>query len=108
MPKLFFEMTLVDEYGHVHGRLRREIHEKAAYIGNRIVNEMKAGAAMGIPLVSFEEAVEVMRVKELRRGLLVSAATQVGGALADHLEDREGWHGLDRQERVEAQYEHTL
>lgn len=101
MVQLFFVMEIVDGYGKVHAKIRREIHEDAAYIGNRIVDEMRAGADIGIPLVSFETAVEIMKRKEFRRGLLMSAASQCGEALANFLEDREGWHGIDRQEKTE-------
>jgi hypothetical protein len=100
--KLFFEMMIVDEYGFVHGRRRVEISRDAAYIGNRAVDDMKLMNSLGAG--SMSATVEMMRVREFRKKLLTSAAAQCGTALAEHLEDREGWHGLDRQERVEAQY----
>lgn len=102
--KLFFEIKLVDETGNVHGRLRREIHQDAAFIGERFVDNMKMGTDLGLPMVSFEEVVQVMRVREFRRQLLVAQASQLGAALADHLEDREGWHGVERAERVREKY----
>lgn len=104
--KLFFEMAIVDSYGKVHAKLRREIHEDAAYMGDRIVSDMKASADLGIGLMTFDEAVRVMKRKEFRRQLLVSAAQQCGAALADYLEDKEGWHGLDRQERIRGRTVH--
>jgi hypothetical protein len=101
--KLYFDMQIIDEHGTVHGRLRREIHQDAAFIGTRAVDELKAGVLFG----GLEQAVELMRVREFRRKLLISAATQCGAALADHLEDREGWHGIERQERIEERYQAT-
>jgi hypothetical protein len=98
--ELFFEMAIVDGSGRVHAKLRRQIHEDAAYMGDRIVEEMRLGADLGVGLVSFDEAVRVMRRREFRRDLLTSAAAQCGSALADYLEDKEGWHGIDRQEWI--------
>lgn len=59
--KLFFDMEIVDETGQVHGRLRREIHEDAAYMGPMVVNEMRLGLSP-----SSENAVRVMQVREFR------------------------------------------
>jgi len=101
MTALYFEMAIVDGTGRVHAKLRREIHEDAAYMGERIVDDMRSDAAIGIGLVTFDEAVRVMKRKDFRRKLLTSAAAQCGGALADYLEDKEGWHGIDRQERLQ-------
>jgi len=84
----------------VHGIVRRELDEKAAYMGPRIASDMRAPVP-GVGLVGFDQAVEVLRVKEYRRKLFLEAARFTGMALADFLEDREGWHGLDRQEKTE-------
>lgn len=100
--KLFFDMIIVDEHGFVHGRRRVELHRDAAYIGDRAVDDMRLMNEMGAG--SMAATVKMMRVKELRKGLLIQVAGQCGGALAEHLEDREGWHGRDRQERVEEMY----
>lgn len=96
--RLFFKMEIVDETGRVHGHLTREIHEDAGYIGERPVDELRAG------LPTFQGAVRMMQVREFRKKLLTEAARLGGVALAEHLEDREGWHDRDRQERVNAQY----
>lgn len=98
---LYYEISLVDGYGKVHGRIRREIPEDAAYMGNRIVGEMRASAELGIGLVSFGEACRIMHTKEFRRDLMADAARQCSLALCDFLEDREGWHGVDRQDTAE-------
>jgi hypothetical protein len=102
--KLFLTIELTDEMGRVHGRLRQEVHESAAFIGERIVDEMRAGVLSG-PDDPFAAVVEVMRTKEFRRSLLKDAARNIGHALADHLEDREGWHGIERAERVRELYD---
>ncbi len=100
--RLFFDMMIVDEHGFVHGRNRVEISRDAAYIGSRAVDDMKLLNSIGAG--SMSATVEMMRVREFRKKLLTSTAAQCGAALAEHLEDREGWHGLDRQRRVEEQY----
>lgn len=99
MPKLYFELKLVDEYGEVHGIVRREIDDEAAYKGDRIADDFTFNASIGA--VPFKSAVEVLRVREFRKHLLIESARQLGHQLTDFLEDREGWHGLDRQEGVE-------
>ncbi len=100
--KLFFDIQIVDEYGHIHGRRRVEIPREAAYIGNRAVDDMRCAISVGA--TSMVDTIQMMRVREFRKKLLTSVAAQSGAALAEHLEDREGWHGLDRQVRVESQY----
>lgn len=100
--QLFFDMAIVDEYGRVHGRIRQPIDDRAAFMGERIADDMRAGVAGFSPMGSpFEATVEILKVKEFRRDLLKSQASRCGGALADHLEDREGWHGIERQAAVE-------
>jgi hypothetical protein len=96
MMPLFLDVKMVDEYGRVHGAVRLELPEKAAYMGNRIADDMRAGV-----FGSMEQSIEVLKVRELRRGLLSDAAMQAGYQLADFLQDREGWHGIDRQEARE-------
>ena len=96
MMRLHLDVRLVDEYGRTHAAINRELSEKAAFMGDRIVPEMRFGA------LKFDDVVDVMRVREFRRGLLIEAARMAGMQIADFLEDREGWHGADRQESTEA------
>lgn len=49
---------------------------------------------------TFEETIQAMQRREFRRSAIVSQAKTLGDALCDLLEDREGWHGADRQERT--------
>ena len=90
------ELMLVDEYGRTHGRVKCEVPENVAFMGDRIGGEV----ALGV-LGNFDQVVEVLKEKKLRRDMLPSFARQMGDALADHLEDREGWHGEGRRERIE-------
>jgi hypothetical protein len=100
--RLYFELKLVDGYGEIHGIVRREIDKDAAFKGQRIAEE----ASLGIfPRRGGESAMSalanVLQVREFRRDLLVAAAKVAAQQLADFLQDREGWHGLDRQDAVE-------
>lgn len=97
--KLYLELKLTDEHGTVHGVVRRPLSEKAAFKGQRHAEQFHNPAPIGGP--TFDDAVEVLQVREFRRKLLIEAATGSGMQLADFLEDREGWHGLDRQESTE-------
>ncbi len=64
--------------------------DQALYIGWRPVEEMKIGA------VSMNDAVQLMRVREVRRDLLKQVAIQCAGQMADYMEDAEGWHDPSR------------
>lgn len=96
--RLFFEVSIVDEIGRVHGRVKREIDRDAAYIGNRAVDELRAGVMWS----GMDTAVQMMRVREFRKEMLEHAAAMAGVQLAEFLEDREGWHGLDRADSAES------
>lgn len=98
--KLHFEMRIVDESGRVHGVIVQEITRDAAYIGNRAVDDTRFAAEIGMGV--FEDTVKMIKVKELRRESLIAVARNGAQRLADYLEDREGWHGLDRQESAES------
>jgi len=93
------ELRLVNGWGEGHGAVGYGLPQEAAYMGDRIADDVRAGASLGT--MSMSDVVKVMKVREFRRGLLISACQQAGAQLADFLQDREGWHGLDRQERTE-------
>lgn len=100
--ELFFELKLVDATGRVHGVVRRPIDRNAAFMGQRIKEDLEFGiVAVDKGMSPFNAAVKILRVKELRRDLLKQAGSMAGGQLADFLQDREGWHGLDRQDSAE-------
>jgi len=100
--KLTFELRLVDESGRVHGAVCHEVPRDAAFIGSRAVEEARMGwtptSPGDTPLVGM---VKMMKAREFRRDLLQDVAKQAAARLADFLADREGWHGLDRQEATE-------
>ena len=91
-PRFTIEMTIRDNYGHEQWRHAIGCDE-AMSISERAVDEMKAGF---IP--NMEATVTLMRKREMRRDLLMMAAEQLAGQMADRLEDSEGWHDPSRLE----------
>ena len=51
-----------------------------------------------IPLVSFDQAVQIMKKRKLTGDILKDAAYILGVRLAERLEDEGGWHGEDRRD----------
>jgi hypothetical protein len=66
--------------------------DAALRIGWRAVDELKTG----LTTIPFDEAVTMMRVKEMRRKIFVQAAQQLAMQMADRMEDAEGWHDPER------------
>ena len=96
---LRIRVELRDAFGEVQGRVEFELPEEAAFKGQTFAEDFRAEVELGS--MPIDGAVEIMSVKKFRRSLLVSEARRAGALLADHLEDREGWHGEERRERVE-------
>ncbi len=59
----------------------------------RAVDELKAG----IGTVALEDAVVMMKRRQIRREVLRATAIRLAEQIADTIEDAEGWHGEDRQ-----------
>jgi len=49
---------------------------------------------------AFNQVVETLRLRDVRRDLLKSSAKNLGAQMASYMEDEEGWHGTDRQDRI--------
>ena len=43
----------------------------------------------------------VLKRREFRKDLFQDEARRLGALLAERMEDKEGWHGVERQERLE-------
>lgn len=92
-PRFTIELTIRDNYSmesyhHAIGG------GQALRISTRAVEELKAG----IGLVGMSEAVQMMKTREMRRDLLLQAATQLAEQMADRMQDAEGWHDTSRIE----------
>lgn len=44
--------------------------------------------------------VMLIKKREFRRSAIVAEAQSLAGSMADHMEDAEGWHGMDRAEKA--------
>lgn len=49
---------------------------------------------------SLDDVVSVLRRKQLRKDLFANECQRLGTMLAERMEDKEGWHGPDRQEML--------
>jgi hypothetical protein len=48
-----------------------------------------------------ETVVTILRRREFRKDLFTRECTRLGTLLAERMEDKEGWHGIDRAERLQ-------
>lgn len=92
-PRFTIELTIRDNYSmesyhHAIGC------DQALRIRVRGVEELKAG----IGLMGMDDAVQMMKTREMRRDLLREAAIQLAGQMADRMQDAEGWHDTSRIE----------
>lgn len=49
---------------------------------------------------TFTDVVEIIRRRVFRKDLFVREATRLGHLLAERMEDKEGWHGIKREEQL--------
>lgn len=98
-PKFTLTVRLTDDRGQSHGFMAQNLGEDVVMFGDRLADDMRAGLAFVGP-GAFDQTVRILKERKFRRDLLIDAATQLGHSLADYLEDAEGWHGEDRQERI--------
>lgn len=85
-------LTVHDNHGYEQPLSMAIDCDRALRISSRAIDEMK----MGIGLVSMDQAVTMIRTKEMRRDLFKEAAHQLAGMIADRMEDAEGWHDASR------------
>jgi len=51
-----------------------------------------------VALQSFDEVVEIMKVREFRKDFFIRECRRIGALLAERMEDAEGWHDASRIE----------
>jgi hypothetical protein len=96
-PRFTIELTIRDNYSgesyhHAVGC------DEALRISSRAVEDLKAGASVGMALVPMEAAVTMMKTREMRRDILLRTAAMLAGQMADRMQDAEGWHDARRVE----------
>ena len=95
-PRFTIEMRIHDNYGFEEPYSHAIGCDDAMRISQRTVDEIKAPA--GLSMMSFDQTVEVMKTREFRRDLLIAAAKQLAGQMADRMQDAEGWHDERRKD----------
>lgn len=96
-PRFTIEMTIRDNfsgesYHHAVGC------DQALRISARAVDDLKAGPAFGVSLMATDDAITMMKTREMRRDVLFDAARMLAGQMADRMQDAEGWHDESRIE----------
>lgn len=89
-----FVLTLHDRYGtplHMAVDLDQELR-----ISTRAVDDLKVGADLGMPLMSFDGAVRLMKAREFRKDLFIRTAGRLAAQMAERMEDAEGWNDTSR------------
>lgn len=95
--KLILEVRLLDGMGRVHAVVAEEVRRDVGYRGPRIADNFTAPFAFAGMADPMAAAVEVLQVRELRRGLFRDMLPRMAERLADFLYDREGWSDPGRQ-----------
>jgi hypothetical protein len=95
---LTLSLTEKTAFGEPVARMAVDIPDMV--MSERMVSEIKS--ALGPMGYSFDDVVKIMKKREWRRKELQILAVQLFGQLADYLEDVEGWHGEDRQDKAKA------
>lgn len=87
------ELNLVDPDGRVYSRIDREVDP---YLE---VPYTPPPGPYGAS--SFNAVIQVMKDRDKRTTFLIEATRNMGKAMAEHLQDKEGWHGESRYNTIE-------
>ncbi len=96
-PQFKLRMILEDPFGKSY-QVVMPIDAFEAY--DRYVN-LTPPSEFDFPALTLERAVERIRVREYRKEAFRVYATMLATQLGERMEDEEGWHGVERQERYE-------
>lgn len=96
-PRFTLTLSLHDNHGAEPPLFWAIGCDQALRISARIVSEMRAG------FVGMDDAVKIMRTKEMRRNIFAQVAEQLAHQMADRMEDAEGWHDAERVELARQQ-----
>lgn len=91
--KWILQLTLINERGqsfHQAVRISEDIMQQIQRIDPPSFSE------------NFDGVCKIIKRKEFRKNLFVEQSTTLGRLLAAYMEDKEGWHGEDRKERINA------
>lgn len=96
-PRFTLMLTLRDNEGFEPPLSWAVGCDAALRISTRAVDELRMAHGIGL-IMRMDDAVELMRTKELRRKIFKDVALQLAGQMADRMEDADGWHDPDRIE----------
>ena len=97
-PRYTMRLSLIDnELGGAEPyHMAMDLHETDfRMFSDRAVSEMKLGL-----YGSMEQVATALRAREERRDYFRYVGNRLGYRLAVYLEDKEGWHGADRQDSI--------
>lgn len=87
------QITLRDNHGFDQPLSMAIDLDQELRIAPRAVEELKVGLSGGM-----DQAVHLMRVREMRKDIFIHAAERLAALLAERMEDAEGWHDTSRIE----------
>ena len=93
------KLSVYDKQGFDEYHMATDSDEFPVF-SERFVEDVRAPIDIGVSLMSFDTVVTALKKREFRRDLLLHAAKQLAGRLSDYIEDKEGWHGEGRRERI--------
>lgn len=95
-PAFTLELSLRDNRGFDQPiRMAIDVDNELR-VSTRAVSDLKMAADFRMSIVDGTAAVEIMRIKELRRDLFVQLAERLVAQMVDRMEDAEGWHDASR------------
>ncbi len=98
-PQWNLELSLVGPYGERSTIAVALTPETAQSIQK--VEPPSPLAFAGTNVSPFDECIKILKRREFRKNLFTDAAKRLGTLLAERMEDKEGWHGVSRQENLE-------
>jgi hypothetical protein len=98
MDEWTMTLTVRNRYGRECFSVAVNLHY-GTMISERTVDDVKTPS---LSMMNFDDVVRVMKVKGYRRKEFIAEAERLGHQLAAYIEDREGWHGIDRKEAIAA------
>ena len=79
-----------------------EQYSMVIYLDESVAKKFSQIKPPGIPstiiLNSFEEIVDILKIKQFRKDLFMNECRRLGALLAERMEDAEGWHDESRIE----------
>lgn len=97
--RYIIELSVHDRHRFDSWRMCVDSDEFAVF-AERFVDEIRdPGPA---PWHSFETVVQVLKKRQFRREILLHAAEKLAERLSEYIEDKEGWHGEGRRDRIKA------